>query len=447
VTTQQTQYSAASSLLEDYANRPDQYWPSGPGALEHRQARKLKRAIGAAAQAHGTDTATVLARVISLTKSRAARRPPPIYVMGLGGSGSHWLSEMLAELLDAANCGEVYFPPLLLDRIEHLPPAQRGLVVDCLHIVHTFGRRTPPRYSLDALGSARAINSAGGTIHSRYKSWDPQSFVIHMLRDPRDQVVSVTFRKAGYRREVAPEASDDEYLMARAKAAIRSHEAWRDSPIDADFLCRYEDLRSSTADTLNRLNSALGEAVGAGRTAEVAGRFDAGLMQKGLVKPRGNVYLDDGQGSKREPNERQRALLHAELVEVRAEARYPADDCFGRALDPSLGTAKRRLRAPESATYEAVESLTSRPPDALDSLCLAGNRALDDYLLGKLAKTLHGLRELDLARTAITVKGLAHLAPLKALESISLIGTPAAESGESALRREGPALANCLVLI
>jgi hypothetical protein len=475
------QYTAAISLLADYTSYPERYWEPPGEAGEHRQVRKLKRSMRATAEAAGTDTATALERVVSLAEERAARRPPPIYVMGLGGSGSHWLAEMLAELLGGIDSAEVYFPSSLLDRMEELPADQQALIVDCLHIAHAYGHPTNPLdRPLSALASARAVNSAAGSIHPRYKRWDPRCFVVHMLRDPRDQVASVTFRKAGYRREVDPDASDDEYLTKKATAAVDNYNAWRDSPIDADFLCRYEELKASSVNTLDHLLAALGEAHQRRRIAEVARRHDAALMKKGLVKPRGNLYLDDGGGSRREPSERQRALLHAALVEVRSAAGYPADDCLGRAVNlPPVSTERElhfpssdglgvlfvksktegreaafawrrldravgevlvpggvilKLRVFESATAEAIESLAALPSHALDSLCLAGNRALDDRLLGLLAESLHDLGELDLARTAISDDGMARLASLQRLRGLSLLDTEVSKQRAEGLR-------------
>jgi hypothetical protein len=479
-----TWHPAAISLFEEYVRRPESFWPPGPQSHEYCQARKLKAVTGAAAEAMGADAEAAVKRVVSLALARAARRPPPIYVMGLGGSGSHWLAEMLTELLDALYAGEVYLPPSLLTRMEAMHRDEQGLLVDCLHLMHALGNPLNAGLPIDGLLGARAINAAGGVAQPRIKDWDPECFVIHMLRDPRDQVVSVAFRKVGYRREIAPDASDEEYLIGKAKVAVRNHEAWGDSAVKPDFPCRYEELRSSPVHVLERLLPVLGMAVSPGRIAEVARNNDGSLMQSGQVRPRGNFYLDDGRGSRREPSERQRALLHAELAEVRTRAQYPADDCLGRALNlteagsdrglhfPSsgdlgtlfvrdgtigaeagwrrLGPAAGKVTVPagtclklrihDTASCETIESLKTLPPDGLESLCLAGNPALDNELLGTLTGSLGRLCELDLARTGVSDDGVARLASLERLRGLNLIGTDVSEQSVANLRAAMPSL-------
>jgi hypothetical protein len=477
------EHAAARSLFEDYARRPEGYWPPAPDSGEHRQVRKLKRSMQAATAARGMDTNAVIEWIIALALARSADRPPPVYVMGLGGSGSQWLAEMLAELLPAFYTTEVYIPPSLRERMEDLPRDQRGFVVDCLHLAHLPADPRWLELSDNELVAASAVNAAAGVVHARHKEWDPECFVVHMVRDPRDQVISVTFRKRNYRREIARDASDEEYLVRNAAAAVRGYNAWRRSPIGADFVCRYEELRESTVDTLESLLSVHGKPVEPARIAEVARYHDATLMQQGTVSPRGNFYIDDG--ARPEPSDRQRALLHSELVEIRTAANYPADECLGLALRPPsqargerklrfhagedlgalfirddasakasswryLGPASGevtvpagvevKLRVRQGASTASIESLRTLPANGLDSLCLAGTETLDDGLLGVIADSLSGLRELDLSRTKISDEGVGRLKSLHDLRGVNLIGAEISERCTQNLPRKNPPL-------
>jgi Sulfotransferase domain len=461
--------AAPRALFEDYIRRPKRYWPPRPG--EDLQARKVGRFAQAAANTWGDDLEAAIERVVSLALKRAPDRPPPIYVMGLGGSGSHWLGEMLGELTDAVYALEAYLPPPFLEQMQAMSPNEQGLLVDCLHLAHALLLSRNADMTEEAVIAARVVNPAGGVIRPRLKTWDPHCSVIHMIRDPLDQVSSVTYRKMGYRQYEAPDADDDEYLKTRADGARQNLYAWRESPIQADLVCHYEELRKSPVPTLERLLAALGEQVGSAKIASVVRDYDASLMRQGLVKPRGNIHLAE----RREPSVHQRALLHSILAEARAVAGYPADECLGEALalkaprgertlrfprDGGLGTifvretngenpgwrqlaeAKGEVRIPntsalklrvrESATPEAMESLQTLPPDGLGSLCLAGNTRVDDRLVGTLAKTLVGIEELDLSRTSITHNCRDQLTPLRGLKGLNLLETAIASHNHRA---------------
>jgi hypothetical protein len=472
-------YGAARALFEDYAREPERYWPAEKAGRD-LQIRKLKQMLDMAAEARGTTPEGIVERVGTLALARAARRPPPIYVMGLGGSGSHWLAEMLAEILDSIYAIEVYLPQPLLEAMDSLAPDQQGFVADCLHLAHA-----PPdnpvnaRLSEEELLAARAVNPAAGVAGPRLKLRDPECFVVQMLRDPFDRATSVTFRKSGYRHYIAPEAPDDEYMLRSAKAAVNNYRAWLERPPGADFVCRYERLRESPERELGQLLSRLGAAVEPERVAEVASSHDAEAIRRGELAPRGNIHLDE---ERPRLSRRQRALLHAELVEMRTEAGYPPDECLGHRLERP-GRGERRLRLPpgglgtllvrepntqepgwrvlgeaegkvrvpagvelklrvaESAGTEALASLAELRAGDLEALCLAGNANLDDDALAAIAASLGGLRELDLARTGISGEAVERLAgSLPRLEGLSLLGTEVSEKRAESLRRANPSL-------
>lgn len=475
---------SAQALFEDYVRHPDRYWPQDIGPSGPRRIRHLERLTQLAVDSGRADTVDGLVRqTVSLASERMPDRPAPIYIAGLGGSGSHWLGEMLVELLNGVYAGETYFPRLLIERMKPLPASQQGYVVDCLHLLHAIGHPVNASKPLGSFVRARAANPAGGLVSPRNRQWDPHCAIVYMLRDPRDQVLSVTFRKMAYRQEVAPNASDNEYLIEKARTAAKSYEDWRSSPIGPDFTCRYEELRENPVTTLDRLIAAIGEAVSRGQIADVAQRHDATLIQQGRVQPRGNFFIDDGQGARGQPDRTQKALLHAELARLRSEAGYQEDECLGEALrfdppvarmlefprdggigtllvrsaenDPpspwvSLGPAAGtvsipggkvvRLRPDARSPSQLIGALRQLRGNSIDSLCLAGNPGVDDEALRSVSDELAQLCELDLAKTAISNEGLTHLGSLRQLRGLSLLETSVSTTDAREIGAKNPNL-------
>ena len=469
-------YPAATALFEDYVTNPDDYWDVERGSGQHRQARKLLANLRAKASALGVERAEMVSQIITIGQQRAEKRPPPMYVMGLGGSGSHWLSSMISELVPALRVGEVYFPRRLLNRMEPLSPEEQGFFSDCLHLLHVHG--SSPTGDSAALLRARMINAAAGVIHPRLKEWDPRCFVIYLLRDPRDRVMSIVFRKGAYRQAEFPDFTDEQYLIKAARTTADNFQAWRRSEIPADFTCRYEELRSSTLAVLDAIAGNLGEPVSNTRLAHIAREHDESLVRRGIVSRRSNLSATKPSGWRHEASERQRALLHSFLAEVITAAEYPPDDCLGRPVamgprgerrlrfptehavgslftrgadepqDAWVGLREARgevtvpgghavkLRVGESTSTEILASLTALPADGLDSLCLAGNRHVDDEFLGTLLSGLGGLQELDISHTAVTGPAPPPIDGLAGLQGVSALGLDGALGG-SVSRRTG----------
>ena len=89
----------------------------------------------------------------------------------------------------------------------------------------------------------------------------------------------------------------------------------------------------------------------------------------------------------------------------------------------------------------------NRPADggaaagSVSSLCLAGNTAIRDADLARLAPS-SGLIELDLARTRVTDDCLDAVAAIKSLRHVSVVGSGVSSDGADRLRR---ALPECAV--
>jgi hypothetical protein len=475
-------HNRAVSLFRDYVRATEHLaGPLGAVPLKDSAACVLQNRMSQAAEALEADVDTVLSQVVDLALARAEKRPPPIYIVGIGGSGSRWLAGMLAKALGAIDLEEASIPADFGARIESLPAEEQGLAIDCLHLGHAS--LALATRSSEQLRTARAINSAIPTIEPRHKRWDPECFAIYLLRDPRDQVACFAFRKPKFRSRAFPGASDEQYLVSCAGENARNHAAMRRSPVQPDFTCRFEELKESATDVLVRLADAIGRPVTGDAAARVAGEYDASLVRRGLVARKTNLSPTESNGWREETDERQKLILHSYLTEVVTATEYPADECLGRPLAPHVPRAGRRLsfdrngdigvlfvrgagerggatwarlgeargeialepgvevklRVNEQAPTAAIRSLRTLTPDALDSLCMAGSANLDDELLGICTASLADLRELDLSRTAVTDRSVDSIASLSQLRGINLFGSNLTASGISKVHALLPA--------
>jgi hypothetical protein len=465
-------YSQATEhLAGPLAARP---WKDAPTVLMQNRMKQ-------AAQTLGTDVDTVLSRVLELATARARKRPAPIYIAGMGGSGSRWLAGMLGAMVPAIDLEEASIPKDLGTQIEALPGEEQGFVIDCLHLSHAA--LALDKHPLEHLAGMRVVNSAVPVFEPRHRLWDPECFAIYLLRDPRDQVACFAFRKPKFKPRFSPDASDEEFLVSCGLQNAQNHAEMRHSSAEPDFICRYEEMKESATKVLERLAVAMG-LPSEGNTAErVAQEYDASLMRRGVVARKGNLAPTESRGWREETDPRQKLILHAHLTEVVTTTGYPADECCGKPLalhrargarrlafdrdgelgvlfvrEPSergsatwarLGEAKGeialdpgvevKLRINEQASPAAIRSLQALPPNALDSLCMAGNATLDDELLATCTSSLADLRELDLARTAVTDRSVDSIASLSRLSGVSLLGANLTAGGISKLRGLLPA--------
>lgn len=309
-----------------YVEDPFSFWDGK--AL--RQARKLDKKKRALAEQIGCAPGDVGPRVVAQARERQAAGP--VYVTGLGGSGSHWLSGMLAELGGFFDAGEVYFPTALR-RIFDDDPNQAPVVLDALHLLHS---RSYP------VVNERAVNCAAGAYRTAdYLRWDPTSSVLYLVRNPRDQVLSTTFRKAEYRHEVAGRSEDAEYLVERCGISRTDRYGYLKAGIGADATVRYEDLRSSPVSELARIAAVLGVSVNDSQLARIADRFDADNIRAGKVAPTGNLFLE-AEGAPWKAL-RWRAAVHVELIDVIESLGYSFGNCL---MDPPPLKADRPGRPP-----------------------------------------------------------------------------------------------------
>ncbi|HSK97205.1 MAG TPA: sulfotransferase [Euzebyales bacterium] len=445
------------AVVAAYLADPAEFW--GPDAPRH--ADKLVAKKRAVHERDGLSDADIVDAVVSMAAKRARGRPVPVYVTGLGGSGSHWVSGMLNDLGGLAAAGEVYVPQRLLDDLDALDDAEQACAVDAIHLLHAWPRTTD-------VWAAGIVNCAAGVGKLRLaKRWDPRAVGIYLVRDPRDQVLSVTFRKMGFRQYEDPEASDADYLRRMAERNLASYRQARSVSDLIDIRCRYEDLSDDPRPVLRQVLQVLGREIDETVVERVAVLHDAETIRAGKGSTITNLDEGGQSASWRTVDPARQRTLHMHLVDVIHGLGYPPGDCMSPPL-PDHALPTRTIRVPDGLAghwFERADDLwtplevsdgTVAPtggtpvllrvgsgsgdlgalehcgPDDIQALCVAANADVDDEALRHL-RGLTGLRTLDLARTAVTDAGLDHLEPLAALQQVHLAGTATTAQGRARL--------------
>lgn len=320
----------AEQTFRAYVADPRLFW-QGPAV---RQAEKLEMKRDSVNEHMGWSNPDVASSCLAWARQREGRHSP-IYVTGLGGSGSHWLASMLGELPMFFDVGEVYVPDRLRAAMNSSPD-RSPLILDALHVLHT---RQP------AAEDARAVNCAAGSHKAAdYVRWDQGATVVRLLRDPRDQVLSTTFRKDEYRQWVAPDATDDDYLRHRCSISRSDETRYKRSGCAADLVIKYEDLRQDVVGELGRLLQYARTDVDHVQVEAASDRHDAGRIRAGQSDVQGNLYLGGPALPWTDHPLSRVAAIHAELIEVIEAQAYS----FGVCLLPPPRSEPRDLQAPSS---------------------------------------------------------------------------------------------------
>jgi hypothetical protein len=238
-------------LARRYLLNPGAEWGDG----ENRQARKLHRHL----ETIDKDRERAVDQVISKAKKRIEKRPKAILLPNTGSSGSHWLGGMMAGIPGIINCGEVYFPPGLLERLSKWDAYNRASLLDAIHLGHIWELDSVGRTSL-LLNSAHTwrVADALGTM----------AMVVLLIRDPVEVVLSRTWRKPKYRAAIAPDSTDSEYLERNISFVKRFHSRAGERPWDC--VVHYEELRADLLGVLEWICSSLGLHVSKSQLAEIA---------------------------------------------------------------------------------------------------------------------------------------------------------------------------------
>jgi hypothetical protein len=464
-------------LLGRYVRERDTFWAGNPGH-EH-QCAKLCRHLDEIEEHFGLDCEEALDQVVTFGLSRVTDRPATVYVTGRGGSGSHWLAEMLGDLGPFADAGEVTMPAPLSRELVPWPVQEQSLFIDCLHVLHAWPGRPyadQPGRPHEDIARLHVVNSNGDSKPVRAKLTEPGCVFVHLIRDPRDQVMSYAYRKPGPR-ERYPVAASEDFVRLMLIFNRLSLVKILGGPVGPDLIVRYEDLRAGAAPALREIAARAGEELDDSAFEDVAFRHSAEARRRGMA-PMGNLSAQPSTGWRQLASPSEKLLMHSGLAEVVDTLGYQPDDCRGGPLefspvasahevtlpdgvvlgeihvrsDPdgdweraghAAGTftipagKMVRLRVPGGWTTGGERLVELLPAGCLSSLCLAGNAEVTDEFVSKLAGWTE-LIELDLARTPVTDACVEWVAQIGRLAHVSVAGTGVSAAGQERLRTALP---------
>lgn len=312
----------------EYIKNSDKYW----GGAKERQNLKLVRIKEKLCEQYDLNDKEYLDFVLYLAEIRETI-PKKVYISNIGGSGSHWLSKMIQEMLGWFDLGEVYVPKDFYNTLKEVE--DRDLVrkfYDSVEMLHGFIYHLEVQY----VPFANIINTA----HSVYRMdlhqyLYPETKIIHLIRDPRDRTLSLTYRKASWRQESHSEKSDKEYLLYNANRANNHFINYDNHSPKADLEIKYEDLKHDCVNQLHKICDLLDEKRPPEHIEYVAYKLSAKNLRKS-----DNSYLKGNldEGGKSKPwHEKAKTddlrIMHSILKPSIKGFKYRLGDCFGQEFE------------------------------------------------------------------------------------------------------------------
>ncbi|WP_344760491.1 sulfotransferase [Luteimonas lutimaris] len=396
---------------------------------------KLNSVFAAARNRYGLAKDDLIETVVHAVGQRDPSAQRPVYLSNLGGCGSHWISRMMSQAAGLVDVGEVYVPVPWYASMLKLPLDVAARVLDGIELVHGLLYNGEP----GGFSGARTINSAHGYEKIAFhRALRPRAKVIHLIRDPRDRTMSVSFRKDEFRNYEAAGVGDHEYFLSKA---VRSLSAWRkyDSLKEkADIEVRYEEFRANAADQLQVVLEALDAAPAKVLMNSVAYRNSPEFLRSGRGSKADVGNLDQGGVAKswRELPVGLKRALHSIVAPALLGQGYSLCRCFpedsSQGLKDGVGLDKAlsgwtpegvyidfRHRGEEEWTGASdvdpsrVDRVRIRPSGRvvpaqvvkrlrpwITDICAAGVKGFDDDSLVRMGR-LPAVSRMDLARTSV----------------------------------------------
>lgn len=235
----------ARTLVRNTLNHPDQMWTESKAHMALRFEKFLDKYTDLA---HLPDRSKVVPYIETIANSRLTDRPPTVFVVNPGSSGSHWLQAVLKYQYGVGASGEAYLPPAMMTFLQTASAVDRGYVQDCMHLTYSATLED---------GADKALMNTAHASGWKLSEWMPgKKSTLLLTRDPLSVVLSRTFRKDNHRLKFFPHQNDETYLMTNVEYVSKFYNHM--TPDNYDSIVRFEDMTTDMAGVLKSLTGLTG---------------------------------------------------------------------------------------------------------------------------------------------------------------------------------------------
>lgn len=229
-----------AELLNNYILNAENYWP----ATHQRNVRKIQKFLASGRSSlGGLDNSEYVSYLTGLAKLRSIYNSKHFYLINTGSAGSHWVEAMLGLLPGFYNGGEIYFPAKIKKHLGSIDSRSANIFLDAIYLLHSGSVFN------DSLGAVLS-NSAHLAKHQQLSEYSANKNTVLLLRNPVDVVISRTFRKDEYKKDIAPSLDDKEYLERNCVYVENFFANIDESSFDA--IVKYEDFVDSPLSNLKK---------------------------------------------------------------------------------------------------------------------------------------------------------------------------------------------------
>ncbi|MBW4933785.1 hypothetical protein [Marinobacter sp. F4206] len=225
--------------------------PELPGETpsEKRAASKVRTHLPRLQELANISSRTNFYKVLfSVSEQRVSNDAEIIFLHSAGGSGSHWVQDLLLKKGLVQPCGEVKFAKPVSSIVSRLKGTERDVALNAIHLLNLSDIDLNSLY----IPIVNSSHMSGWKMSDLYRG---KKRNVLLLRDPVDIVMSRTFRKNSYREFISPDSDDQEYLRKNVSFVKEFYRKAIGKTFD--LVIKFEEISGHEDEVIENLKSIL----------------------------------------------------------------------------------------------------------------------------------------------------------------------------------------------